>query len=603
MLAADGDEAGKVTQGRRRCRTRTCSPGSRSSGTRSASEQLVESEPCTGSGRTGSSSTSRRTHRGAARVRGRARRARPARRAPGLLPPALRRPLGAQLGARSARPARRRCARGWPRASSSESVRSGDWNATRSATDLRPSGIWSPRYTSKTRRVAELGRGLAQRRDELARGDVLVDDEREVLAHGRVRDHVLVDAALGRERGELVEVELEGAQAAVEQRTGAARRASRPATAPALPGWRSSGRCVRSTCSSIRSAAKSVSTAPLARAKPPSVDPGRRAGARPAAARRSGGRRARSRRARCPRCRRRRCAAPPRRAPGRASCAAPPARRRAARGAGSRSGRGRSSTRLDVYASSKPGADERVLDRAPQPLRRRQPAREPLERRQRERDLVQVHARDLLDHVGLARHVARAPGRNGRPSSRRATSKPSRSRSSRWSSGGTSSPFSASARSGRNADDRPLGQVAVHVGRARPARAGELDEQLASRGRRPARRGAGRRPSPSGSSPRCAARAARSVRRIPTGSKFAASRSTFVVSGRTSVSSPPMIAGERDRRASPSAMTRIGRVELAQRAVERRAAPRPGRARPDDDPAAARACRSRTRAAGCRARA
>ena len=32
-----------------------------------------------------------------------------------------------------------------PAASSSESVRSGDWNATRSATDLRPSGIWPPR--------------------------------------------------------------------------------------------------------------------------------------------------------------------------------------------------------------------------------------------------------------------------------------------------------------------------------------------------------------------------------------------------------------------------------------------------------------------------
>jgi hypothetical protein len=59
-------------------------------------------------------------------------------------------------------------------------------------------------------------------------------------------------------------------------------------------------------------------------------------------------------------------------------------------------------------------ADEDVLADASQPLLHRQPAEHLPALRQREGHLLEpVDADDLLDHVDLARHVARTPGRDG----------------------------------------------------------------------------------------------------------------------------------------------------------------------------------------------
>ena len=58
-------------------------------------------------------------------------------------------------------------------------------------------------------------------------------------------------------------------------------------------------------------------------------------------------------------------------------------------------------------------ADEHVFDGAPQLLLAREAPDRVSARRQRERDIVEDEARNLLDEVGLARHVTRAPRRHG----------------------------------------------------------------------------------------------------------------------------------------------------------------------------------------------
>ena len=86
-----------------------------------------------------------------------------------------------------------------------------------------------------------------------------------------------------------------------------------------------------------------------------------------------------------------------------------------------------------------------------------------------------------------------------------------------------SSPISSSARSGRRRDDRRLGQLAVDVGLARPSARRRARRGAGWRAARPARRGTGRRPSPSGSSASERRPSRSELRRIPIGSKFAAS--------------------------------------------------------------------------------
>ena len=153
---------------------------------------------------------------------------------------------------------------------------------------------------------------------------------------------------------------------------------------------------------------------------------------------------------------------------------------------------------------------------------------------------------------------------------------------SRCSSGSTSRPITAFARSGRSRIAAGRRQLGDRLALAGPARARRLDDQLRGEGRRRAARGAGRRPSPSGSSPRCAAAAARSCGGCRTGSKFAASSSTLVVSPVTSVSSPPMIAASAIGR-SPSAISRSARSSLRATPSSVRSSS-PGVRAADDDP-------------------
>ena len=68
-------------------------------------------------------------------------------------------------------------------------------------------------------RLAQLGRTRLERRvDERSRLDVLGDDDSDVLAQRRERDHVVVEDALRNRRRQLVEIELEHTPRPVEQR-------------------------------------------------------------------------------------------------------------------------------------------------------------------------------------------------------------------------------------------------------------------------------------------------------------------------------------------------------------------------------------------------
>ena len=198
-------------------------------------------------------------------------------------------------------------------------------------------------------------------------------------------------------------------------------------------------------------------------------------------------------------------------------------------------------------------ADERVLDAAAERLLARQPAEHLAPRRQRVRHVLEPEARDLLDHVDLARDVAGAPGRHDDVLAVALEAELAEQRVLPL--GRRLDADQRVGALGPEADDRPLGQVAVHVGVRRPARRRRARGGARSRGRRPARRGAGRRPSPSGSSPRCAGAGARRSGRCR------AARSSPPRAGRSSsrspisVSSPPMIPASAIAR-SASAITR-----------------------------------------------
>ncbi len=205
------------------------------------------------------------------------------------------------------------------------------------------------------------------------------------------------------------------------------------------------------------------------------------------------------------------------------------------------------------------GSDEDVLDEPADALRPRQPAEHRVAARQRERDLGEHEARDLLDEVDLAGDVAGAPGRDEEA--------PSPSRRSRAARG--SPPAARPSRRGRSR--RSSARGAAGSKRARAAR--RRRRCRPSSARRRARRSAAsraRRPPrpPCGSTPfshrfeaslRSACRS--ELRRIPTGSKFAASSRTDVVVSATSVSSPPMIPASAIAR-SPSAITRSSVVSV-----------------------------------------
>ena len=164
--------------------------------------------------------------------------------------------------------------------------------------------------------------------------------------------------------------------------------------------------------------------------------------------------------------------------------------------------------RSDGVYASEAAADEDVLHTR-RAAAGRQPPEHRLAARQRERDLRQLEACDLLDEVDLARHVARAPRRDAEPAvavdveadaargSRPAARRPRRARAARL------------VRSGRNGD-RAEPAASPWTSAAPVHRAPVSWTRAASRAPPPGRRGTGRRPSPSGSSPRCAGRAARS---------------------------------------------------------------------------------------------
>ena len=90
------------------------------------------------------------------------------------------------------------------------SVRSGEPNATRKASERLPAPICSPRYSSKTsapRTSSPPASRIAS--SSSAAGHRLVHDEGEILEERRERDHVLVEHALRHRRGQAREVELE----------------------------------------------------------------------------------------------------------------------------------------------------------------------------------------------------------------------------------------------------------------------------------------------------------------------------------------------------------------------------------------------------------
>ena len=221
--------------------------------------------------------------------------------------------------------------------------------------------------------------------------------------------------------------------------------------------------------------------------------------------------------------------------------------------------------------------------------------------RQRERDLVDHEARDLLDEVDLARHVARAPRRHA-DSRRPSCSKPRLPRIAACSlRRRPRARARAFVRSGRSVD-RPRARAArLHVACARSSARRRARRSAASRASRPGPARYGSTPFSQRFEPSVRSASRSDVRSSETGSKFAASSSTDVVCSETSVSSPPMIPASAIAR-SASAISEIGRLERAHGAVERAELLALLRAA-HDDAAAVRASRSRTRAAGCRARA
>ena len=246
-----------------------------------------------------------------------------------------------------------------------------------------------------------------------------------------------------------------------------------------------------------------------------------------------------------------------------------------------------------------PEADEHVLDPASDALVLGEPAEHRLTRRQACRDVVEPEARDLLDDVDLASHVAGAPGRDRDCLAVDAEAEPLQDRVLLLR---RSLDPDARRRFARAGSEPPAAPAAPAWTSACPSHSRRRARRAAaSRASPPARRARDRRPSPSGSSPRCAGADA------PTCGRSCTARSSRPRAGSSvvSVADLGLLAahdpGERDR-ALGVGDHQVVRLELTFDAVERaQLLARPARG-------ARRSCRprassSRTRAAGCRARA
>ena len=483
-----------------------------------------------------------------------------------------------------------------PATSSSVSVRSGAWKARWSATDFRPSPTCVALVDVEEARLAELRAGrLVRRGDERADLDVLADRDGDVLPVGRVGDHVVVEDPLGDGRHQRLDVELEDAPAPLEERrvelAEPARVRLRRLAGMQVVERRAPRR--RAGCGTPRRSPRRPPAPPRSR---PRRSRRRASAPRGAARPRSAGTRARARRggrrrvARVDVDARRLDEAREQRRPQDGVLAAhrlgQPQRR---------AGRGRSAVRLHVYASEKPAPTSTSSSVAAEPLLGRQVAGDGAAEGHRVRDPVEHRPRDLLDEVDLARHVAGTPRRDGHLPRRR-SSKPRPPRIARCSSSGTSSPIRRRARSGRSVTSGRGREARRGRRRGRRARRPRGRRAAGSRAPRPARPHRGRRPSPTCSSPPCAARARSEVRSTPIGSKFAASSSTSVVCVLDLRLEPAHDRGERDR---PLAVRdqEVARQELALRSRRASAGSRPV-ARGGRRCGRRRASRGRTRGAG-----
>ena len=433
---------------------------------------------------------------------------------------------------RSARRAPRRSASRSPAASSSVSVRSGDRNATLKASERLPSADLVAAVLVEDARRRAAARARPPRESPPRAPPRARPRRRRTPDPAAPPGYALTSSyatALGRRRDERIEIELERAPGALEQR---GMELADPALARARRPCRDGGTAPRRARTSARCLQRRVELLD----RPLRARRSRRRRSRRRATRSSGssppaaGRRARSRRAR------------PRALPTSTLCARgldQARQERRAQHGELRRERLRQAT-LGVASSATKLRRVRLREAAARRARPRRAgaaaASASAGRTSRRRaGSVNGISSSWKRATSSTRSISRVTSRARQVGTRTAAVRRARSRAARGSSccssAGTSSPITRVRALGPEADDRPLRQLAVHVGVARPARARELDDQLASRAPPPARRGTGRRPSPSGSSPRCAARAARSVRRIPTGSKFAAS-------SRTSSSSP-----------------------------------------------------------------
>ena len=385
------------------------------------------------------------------------------------------------LTASASREARRRTAR--PSAlddrgaagatSSSVSVRSGEPNARRNASERLPAPICSPRYSSNT--ATSRSSGPPASRIAAASAAAGTSSSTTKARSCRTSGNGLTSsnsAASGARCGERVEVELERTPEALEER-------GMQLADPPLPRARGLARVKkRLGCPLVTTARSSARRRSARRPTSPRRSRRRRcrrrASARPAdRSSLRADRRARSRTARCRRCRRRRCGAPPRRGFRAARCGAQRPPSRAAPAGGSRPRR--RTTACTPRRSRSPRARPRRCRRS----RCQRVSRPNIASRRGSVNgmSVQLEARDLLDQVDLARHVARPPRRHEEPALRVAVeAEPVEDR--RLLVRGDLEPEHGVGALGAQPDRLPLRQRALHVASTRPARAGELDDEL-----------------------------------------------------------------------------------------------------------------------------
>ena len=296
--------------------------------------------------------------------------------------------------------------------------------------------------------------------------------------------------------------------------------------------------------------------------------------------------------------RRRRCA-PPRRARARSSSAGSPGRRSSGSGSRMASGLGSDAARLHVYASESPAPTRTSSTTPAQPLLLGQPPRT-----WRRSGIVSGTRSSTGRATSSMRSISRVTSRArqvGTVTSQSAeTSKPNPSRVASLLVGGDVEPDQARRALRPEADDRPLGEPAVDVAwpviRA-PARS--TSSRLASFAACSARYGS--TPFSQRFDPAVRSASRSDVRRIPSGSKFAASSSTSVVAVRDLAVLAAHDRGERDRALG------VGDDEVVRhraRGASRRACAAPRRrARGGRRCAPRRASCGRRRAAGCPRRA